>query len=157
LTHEYGDAVLLPHALRLGGAGRRIDRVLRDDLDLAAHHAAGPVDLLLGHADAELRIGAKRAEESGKRREMTDSDLVALAAHDGRESKGRHTGQGGTGFQDTSAIVPGRHQYPLRFPSRGGTRGRNGRNGYLPVCDIVKGVFLLLNDRWGLASVNGQS
>src|SRR5262245_53673801 len=25
------------------------------------------------------------------------------------------------------------------------------------VCDIVKGVFLLLNDRWGLAPVNAKS
>jgi hypothetical protein len=81
-------AVLLEHTLGLGGRGRRVDRIFGDDVELATHHAAGLVDLLLGHAQAELGVGAERAEETGEGRQVPDLDLVGLAAGNGRKAQG---------------------------------------------------------------------
>ena len=99
LAHQDGGAVLLEHALGLGGGRGRVDRVFRDDVELAPHDAAGLVDLLLGHAEAELGVGAERAEEAGQRRQMPDLDLVGLAARNGWKPERVGARYRGTAFQ----------------------------------------------------------
>jgi acetolactate synthase-1/2/3 large subunit len=66
-----------------------IDRVLRDQFDLAPHHAAGRVDFFSRHLDAELRVATDRTQKTGQWCEMADLDRPALRASDGRKSQRR--------------------------------------------------------------------
>ena len=113
LAHQHGRAVLIEHALRLGRGGGGIDRVFRDDLDLASHDAAGLVDLLLGHSDAQLGVGAERTEKAGQRREVADLDLVRLRADDRRKAESERAGQCGAALQYASSCLGG---HPLSPP-----------------------------------------
>jgi len=60
-----------------------------DQQQLAAHHAAGLVDFFFGLLEAELGVGAERAEKAGQRREMADLDLVGGGVEGGRLCLGR--------------------------------------------------------------------
>ena len=111
LAHQHGRAILLQHALSLGRGGRRIDRVFRRDVQLAAHDAAGLVDLFFGLLDAELCVGAEGAEKAGQRRQMADLDLVGLAADDRRHTNRGYAGEGRAGFQYTTSVEAG-HLFP---------------------------------------------
>jgi hypothetical protein len=104
--------------MRLGGGGRRIDRIFRGDVELPAHDAAGRVDFFLRHAKAELGIGAERAEKTGQRRQMADFDLLGLAADDGRKSDRGCAGKGSAGFQQSASAVAGHHRSPPKGTSR---------------------------------------
>src|SRR5262249_12442573 len=72
---------------------------------LAAHHAAGGVDLLLGHSEAQLRVGTKSAKEAGERRQVPDLDLVGLAARDARKSESIGAGESSAALQYGASIV----------------------------------------------------
>ena len=50
--------ILIQHALGFSRGGGRVDRVFRQDVELAAHHAAGLVDFFLGHS--EVPTGHRR-------------------------------------------------------------------------------------------------
>ena len=76
LADDAGDLVALDHALGFGGGSLRIDRVLFQQFDLLAHHAARCVDLLNGKVDRHYRILAERAEKPGARRQVADPDDV---------------------------------------------------------------------------------
>ena len=60
-----------------------------------SHDSAGFVDFLLGHAHAQLGVGAERTEESGQWREVADFDLVRLRADDRRKAERKRAGQCG--------------------------------------------------------------
>ena len=89
------DLVALDQALGLGGGGLRIDRVLHDELDLAAHHATDCVDLISGELDAHHRVFAERSQEARQRREVSDSDRIGLRLDQSRHADaGEHRGTG---------------------------------------------------------------
>jgi hypothetical protein len=98
-------AVLLDHALRLGGGGGGVDRVFRDQVDLLAHDAAGGVDFLRRHPDPELCVTADRAEKAGERHQMADLDARCLRADDGGKSECGRARQGGAGLQQRASAV----------------------------------------------------
>src|SRR6266436_5203733 len=74
--------------------------------------ATGLVDFLLRHANAELGIGAERAEKAGQRRQVADLYLLGLAVDDRRKSERRRAGKGGAGFQQGSSAGAGHRWSP---------------------------------------------
>ena len=87
----------------MADGGLRVDRILDDELDLAAQNAAGGVDLLDCELHPHLREFAERAEEAGDRREVPDADHISLRLDDGRHSDSDHRGRAGRSFQERTA------------------------------------------------------
>jgi hypothetical protein len=83
-------------ALGFRRRGLRIDRVLQQQLDLAAVHAARRIDLVGGELNAHHGVIAERPEEAGARREMPDLDRIGLRARNRRHADpGEQCGAGG--------------------------------------------------------------
>ena len=67
------------HVLRgVDRLGRIALRVARDDLDLAALHAAGGVDLLSGEFHAAVEADGRRRTRAGQGGEPADQNRVAV-------------------------------------------------------------------------------
>ena len=81
-----------------------LTEVLLQQLDLAAHHAAGGVDLLHREVDRHHGVIAERAEKAGARRQMADLDDVGgLGAQNGRRGNPRHQREAAGGLQQAAA------------------------------------------------------
>ena len=101
---DAGDLVALDHALGLGRGGLRIDRILLQQLDLAAHHAARGVDLLDREIGGHHGVFAERSEKAGARRQMAElDDIGGLGAQNRRRGNSRHQGNAAGGLQQATA------------------------------------------------------
>ena len=90
LADDGDDPVALDHPLApwsTRSAGLTLSSA--EQLDLAAEHAAGGVDLLDGEVDAHHGVLAQRAEEAGARRQVPDTDDVGVCPDDGGRPKRR--------------------------------------------------------------------
>jgi hypothetical protein len=104
-AEQHHRAVLLQHALRLGGGGGGVDRVFREQVDLLAQNAARRIDLLRRELCAQLRVAADHAEKAGQRCQMPDPDLLRLGLHDGGKPKHGRASEGCARLQQRPSAV----------------------------------------------------
>ncbi len=108
LADDRNHLVALDQPRGLRRCGLRVDAVLGDQLDLAAHHATGGVDFLDGKLDPHHRVLAERSQESGERRQVTDADRVRLAAADRGKSQCAERRGSGTALHQAAAYAADR-------------------------------------------------
>ena len=107
LTDDNGHLVALEQALGLGRGRLRIDAILGNELDLAAHDAAGRIDLVDRERDTHHRVLAQWTEKAGARRQVPEADRLGLAADDGGKPERSERGCGARSLQYLTTTTAG--------------------------------------------------
>jgi len=96
-AHDELGLVVLDQLLGALGPDRGLELVVAEEhLDLASHHAARRIELLLRELGAALHVRGEGREGAGERQRAADPERVlALRAQDGRERESRGAGRGG--------------------------------------------------------------